>query len=324
MRTVQVGQYGGTEVLAVADLPVPMCGPEQILVKVLAAGVNFIDTYQRSGLYPLPTPFTLGREGSGEVVEVGANVSGIEVGALVAWPAVQGSYAEYVTMSAADCIVVPTDIDGNTACAAMLQGMTAHYLVTSVFDVKPKDVALVHAAAGGVGLLLCQLIAARGGTVIGTVSTEDKATAARLAGAHHIIRYDREDVAQSVREITNGNGVDVVYDGVGASTFEASLQSLTLRGLMVTFGNASGPIPPFELLRLSGLGSLSIIRPTLNDYIATHEEMQWRADELFAGVVGGTLNFAIGGTYPLSDAARAQDDLEGRRTSGKLLLIPEH
>lgn len=324
MRAVQVGQYGGTEVLVVTDLPVPICGPNQILVKVLAAGVNFIDTYQRSGLYPSPTPFTLGREGSGEVVEVGAQVVGIGKGTLVAWPAVQGSYADYVALDPSDCVVVPQGVDAHTACAAMLQGMTAHYLVTSVFDIKPGDVALVHAAAGGVGLLLCQLISARGGTSIGTVSTQAKEHAAREAGAQHVIRYDHDDVAEHVRELTAGNGVDVVYDGVGASTFEASLRSLKRRGLMVTFGNASGPVPPFDLLRLSGLGSLSIIRPTLNDYIVTHEEMQWRADELFAGVLSGDLKCTVGGTYALSEAAQAQSDLEGRRTSGKLLLIPEH
>jgi len=322
MQAIQVDRHGGTEVLSVVDLPVPICGPDQIVVKVHAAGVNFIDTYQRSGLYTVPLPFVLGREGSGEVVEVGTNVTHISVGDLVAWPGVQGSYAEFVAMSPEDCVLVPAGVDSQIACAAMLQGMTAHYLVTSVYGVKPGDVALVHAAAGGVGLLLCQMVKARGGIAIGTVSTDSKAQAARSAGADHIIRYDHEDVARRVRELTNGVGVNVVYDGVGASTFEASLASLKRRGLLVTFGNASGPVPPLDVLRLSTSGSLSVIRPTLVDYIATHEEMQWRANELFGSLAHHEMNFAIGGTYPLKEAAQAQDDLEGRRTSGKLLLIP--
>ena len=322
MRAVQADRHGGTEVLAVADLPVPVCGADQILVQVHVAGVNFIDTYQRSGLYQVALPLTLGREGSGRVIEVGRDVSGITVGDCVAWPGVQGSYAEFVAMKPSECVVVPEGIDLSVACAAMLQGMTAHYLVTSVFDIKPGNVALVHAAAGGVGLLLCQLISSRGGTVIGTVSTAAKEEAARKAGAHHIIRYDTEDFAPRVRELTNGDGVDVVYDGVGKATFDGGLASLKRRGLMVAFGNASGPVPPFDILRLSTSGSLSVIRPTLGDFIATSEEMKWRADELFTAVGNGDLTCAIGKTYSLNDAAQAQDDLEQRLTSGKLLLMP--
>ncbi len=322
MRSVQADRHGGTEVLAIVDLPVPVCGPDQILVKVAASGVNFIDTYQRSGLYSMPLPVGLGREGSGLVVAVGDNVQGITEGHLVAWPGVQGSYAEYVVMSPTDCVLVPVGIEPNIACAAMLQGMTAHYLVTSVYNIQSGDTALVHAAAGGVGLLLCQMISARGGHVIGTVSTQAKADAALKAGAEHVIRYDQEDFAPRVRELTNGVGVNVVYDGVGKSTFDGSLASLKRRGLMVTFGNASGAVPPFDLLRLSSMGSLSVIRPTLGDFIATPEEMQWRADEIFAAIADGSLNCEIGGTYSLDQVAQAHDDLESRATSGKLLLIP--
>ena len=322
MRSVQADRHGGTEVLAIVDLPVPICGPDQILVKVIASGVNFIDTYQRSGLYSMPLPVQLGREGSGSVVAVGDNVQGFLEGQLVAWPGVQGSYAEYVAMSPTDCVLVSDGIDANVACAAMLQGMTAHYLVTSVYDIKAGDTALVHAAAGGVGLLLCQMISARGGHVIGTVSTQAKAEAALKAGAQHVIRYDLEDFAPRVREITGGVGVNVVYDGVGKSTFDGSLAALKRRGLMVTFGNASGAVPPIDLLRLSTMGSLSVIRPTLGDFIATHDEMQWRADEIFAAIGNGSLNCEIGRTYSLDDVAQAHSDLESRATSGKLLLIP--
>ena len=322
MRAIQADRHGGTEVLAVADLPVPVCGQDQILVKVAAAGVNFIDTYQRSGLYPMALPLTLGREGSGEVIEIGSDVSNIKVGDLVSWPGVQGSYCEFIAMKPTDCVFVPKGVDLQVACAAMLQGMTAHYLVTSVYPIKPGDTALVHAAAGGVGLLLCQMIKSRGGRVIGTVSTEAKVKAALAAGADEVIRYDQEDFVPKVRELTGGLGVNVVYDGVGKSTFDGSLASLARRGLLATFGNASGPVPPLEVLRLSSSGSISLIRPTLVDYIATHEEMQWRADEIFAAIASGALHCAIGESYPLDQAAKAQDDLEARLTSGKLVLVP--
>lgn len=324
MIAVQAAQYGGTEVLSIVELPVPICSPEGIVVKVDAAGVNFIDTYQRSGLYALPLPLQLGREGSGRIVEVGSQVEGLAVGDLVAWPGVQGSYSEFVAMSAKDCVKVPDNVDSFTACAAMLQGMTAHYLVTSVFEIKAGDVALVHAAAGGVGLLLCQMISQRGGTVIGTVSTEEKAKAARAAGASHVIRYDQENFADAVRNLTDGRGVDVVYDGVGASTFDGSLASLRRRGMLVAFGNASGAVPPVNILQLSSAGSISLIRPTLVDYIATQEEMQWRADEIFEAISRNELSFVIGSTYALTEVAQAHNDLETRKTSGKLLLNLTH
>ena len=322
MRAIQVDQPGGPEVLSVVDLPVPVCGPQQLLVELAYSGVNFIDIYQRQGIYPMPSPYVPGLEGSGVVTEVGSEVSGFSIGDKVAWPSSLGSYATQHLVNASSVVKVPTGVELDVACAAMLQGMTAHYLVASLYEVKPGDVALVHAAAGGVGQLLCQMISSRGATVIATVSTGAKAEIAQQAGAAHIIRYDSEDVATKVRELTNGLGVEVVYDGVGLATFDGSLASLKRRGMFALFGGASGMVAPFDLQALSRMGSLFVTRPTLADYIAGPGEMQWRADEIFAAHTAGKLNFAIGNTYDLADAASAHIDLAARRTTGKLLLVP--
>jgi NADPH:quinone reductase len=322
MLAIQVDQPGGPEVLKVADLPVPVCGPDQLVVELAFSGVNFIDIYQRQGIYPMPSPYVPGLEGSGVVTEVGSGVQGFSVGDKVAWPSSLGSYSQIHAVNAASVVKVPEGVSLDVACAAMLQGMTAHYLIASLYEIKPGDTALVHAAAGGVGQLLCQMISNRGATVIGTASTSKKAEIARTAGATHVIRYDTEDVAAKAKELTNGIGVDVVYDGVGQATFEGSLASLKRRGMMALFGGASGMVPAFDLQALSRMGSLFVTRPTLADYIAGPGEMQWRADEIFAELLAGKLNFAIGKTYPLKDAKDAHTDLAARKTTGKLLLVP--
>jgi NADPH2:quinone reductase len=322
MKAIVVSQHGGPEVLTYSDAPDPVISPTELLVRVAAAGINYIDTYQRSGLYTMPLPFTPGLEGAGTVLEVGSEVAGFSVGDTVAWTGKLGSYAELVALDAAKAVIVPSGIEPLQAAQAMLQGVTAHYLITSVFDVKPGTTALVHAAAGGVGLLLCQMITARGGTVIGTVSTEAKAEAARAAGAAHVIRYDQEDFMPRVRELTGGIGVDVVYDGVGASTFEGSLRSLKIRGMMALFGQASGPVGPFDPQILNSLGSLFLTRPTSNHFIQTREELEWRAEEVFDAILSGAVAITLGGSFPLEEAARAHEDLQARRTSGKLILVP--
>jgi len=322
MFAIQVDQPGGPEVLKVTDLPVPVCGPDQLLVELSFSGVNFIDIYQRQGIYPMPSPYVPGLEGSGVVIEVGSAVSGFSAGDKVAWPSSLGSYSELHAVNASSVVKVPTDVSLDVACAAMLQGMTAHYLIASLYEIKPGDTALVHAAAGGVGQLLCQMISNRGATVIGSVSTAEKAEIARMAGASQVIRYDTEDVALQVKEITNGIGVDVVYDGVGQATFDGSLASLKRRGMMALFGGASGMVPPFDLQALSRLGSVFVTRPTLADYIVGPGEMQWRADEIFSEHIAGKLNFSIGKTYALAQASEAHTDLAARKTTGKLLLVP--
>ena len=322
MLAIQVDQPGGPEVLKVADLPVPVCGPDQLIVELAFSGVNFIDTYQRQGIYPMPSPYVPGLEGSGVVTEVGSAVQGFSVGDKVAWPSSLGSYSQIHAVNAASVVKVPEGVSLDVACAAMLQGMTAHYLIASLYEIKPGDTALVHAAAGGVGQLLCQMISNRGATVIGTASTAEKAEIARTAGASQVIRYDTEDVAAKAKELTNGIGVDVVYDGVGQATFEGSLASLKRRGMMALFGGASGMVPAFDLQALSRMGSLFVTRPTLADYIASPGEMQWRADEIFTEHLAGKLNFAIGKTYALQDAKDAHTDLAARKTTGKLLLVP--
>ena len=322
MLAIQVDQPGGPEVLKVADLPVPVCGPDQLIVELAFSGVNFIDIYQRQGIYPMPSPYVPGLEGSGVVTEVGSAVQGFSVGDKVAWPSSLGSYSQIHAVNAASVVKVPEGVSLDVACAAMLQGMTAHYLIASLYEIKPGDTALVHAAAGGVGQLLCQMISNRGATVIGTASTAEKAEIARTAGASQVIRYDTEDVATKAKELTNGIGVDVVYDGVGQATFEGSLASLKRRGMMALFGGASGMVPAFDLQALSRMGSLFVTRPTLADYIAGPGEMQWRADEIFTEHLAGQLNFAIGKTYALQDAKDAHTDLAARKTTGKLLLVP--
>lgn len=322
MKAIVVHAQGGSEALSFEDTVDLTPGLGEVLVKVAAAGVNFIDTYQRSGLYPMSLPYTPGLEGAGTIVEMGAEVNGFSVGDRVAWTSVLGSYAEQVVVPADKIVRVPEGVELQTAAQLMLQGITAHYLVTSVFDIKPGHHALVHAAAGGVGLLLCQMIKNRGATVIGTVSTDEKAKAASAAGADHIIRYDTEDFVPRVREFTNGAGVDVVYDGVGKTTFEGSLRSLKTRGMLALFGQSSGPVGPFDPQILNQLGSLFLTRPSMVHYLQTAEELQWRASEVFSDVAAGALTVTLGGTYPLSDARLAHEDLQARKTSGKLLLIP--
>jgi NADPH2:quinone reductase len=319
---VQVTKTGGPEVLTPAevDSPAPQAG--ELLVDVAAAGVNYIDTYQRQGIYPIELPFVLGLEGAGTVVEAGPDVAGFARGDRVAWQGSLGSYAARKVLPASIAVKVPEGVSLETAAATMLQGITAHYLVASTFEVKPGHDVLVHAAAGGVGLLLVQLAKARGARVIGTVSTDEKAKLAREAGADEVIRYDRDDFAKITRELTGGEGVDVVYDGVGKDTVDGSLASLKVRGLLALFGASSGAVPPIDPQRLNSGGSLYLTRPTSAHYTRSREEIDWRSKELFDAIQAGTLNVRIGGKYPLADARKAHEDLQGRRTTGKLLLIP--
>lgn len=321
-KAVMVRATGGPEVLEFGEVEARTPGSGELLVDVAAAGVNYIDTYHREGRYPLPVPFGIGLEGAGRVAAVGPDVTGVAVGDRVAWAHAQGSYAEQAVVPAAAAVPVPAGVDDETAAALMLQGMTAHYLVASTYPVQEGDTVLVHAAAGGVGLLLVQLAKARGARVIATVSTEAKEALAREAGADEVIRYDRVEFAPVVRELTGGAGVAAVYDGVGASTFDGSLASLKPRGYLVLFGASSGPVPPVDPQRLNQAGAVYLTRPSLGAYTATREELEWRARELFAAVGSGALEVRIGGRYPLADARRAHEDLEGRRTTGKLLLLP--
>ena len=336
MRAIQVTRAGGPGVLEPADLPDPVPGPGQLLVQVAAAGVNFIDTYRRSGVYPTPVPHVPGGEGAGRIVAVGPDLPGgapgpaapgPAVGDRVAWHDAPGSYAELVLVRAAAALPVPDGVDLETAAAAPLQGMTAHYLVTSTFAVRPGHVVLVHAASGGTGLLLTQMATARGARVVGTVSTAEKEALARAAGAADVIRYTElddltTDLPAAVRELTGGAGVHAVYDGVGADTFDASLASLARRGTLVLFGGSSGQVPPVDLQRLNAAGSLFVTRPTLAHHTGEPDELRWRAGEVFRAVADGTLELRTGGRYPLAEAARAHADLESRRTTGKLLLLP--
>ncbi|MFI9816767.1 quinone oxidoreductase family protein [Saccharothrix variisporea] len=321
-KAVVVRATGGPEALEFGEVEARTPGSGELLVDVAAAGVNYIDTYQREGRYPLPLPFGIGLEGAGRVAAVGPDVTGFAVGDRVAWAHAQGSYAEQAVVPAAAVVPVPDGVDDDTAAALLLQGMTAHYLVASTYPVQEGDTVLVHAAAGGVGLLLVQLAKARGGRVIATVSTEAKEALAREAGADEVIRYDQVDFAPVVRELTGGKGVAAVYDGVGASTFDGSLASLKPRGYLVLFGASSGPVPPLDPQRLNQAGSVYLTRPSLGAYTATREELEWRARELFAAVEAGDLKIRIGGRYALADARKAHEDLEGRRTTGKLLLVP--
>ncbi|QWF84407.1 quinone oxidoreductase family protein [Amycolatopsis sp. CA-230715] len=321
-QAVRVTRTGGPEVLDVAEVEVGEPGAGELLVDVAAAGVNYIDTYQRAGIYPIELPFTLGMEGAGTIAAVGADVTGFAVGERVAWQGALGSYAQRALVPARIAVKVPDPVSDEVAAATLLQGITAHYLVASTYRVSDGDTILVHAAAGGVGLLLIQLAKARGARVIGTVSTEEKEQLARGAGADEVIRYDEVDFAEAVRELTGGEGVSVVYDGVGKSTVDGSLKSLKRRGLLALFGAASGPVPPIDPQRLNSGGSLYLTRPTAADYTATREELDWRAKELFDAIIDGSLDIRIGGRYPLADARTAHEDLQGRRTTGKLLLIP--
>src|SRR5919112_1772256 len=322
MRAVVVSSPGGPEVLEVQDRAAPSPGVGQVLVDVAAAGVNFMDIYGPEGRPPYgrQTPFVLGAEGAGTVTGLGSDVSGLSVGDTVAWTGVPGSYAEQVVVPADKAVPVPPGVDPTVAAAVMLQGCTAHYLASSTFAVTEEDVAVVHAAAGGVGLLLTQIVRLRGGVVVATTSGGEKADLAARAGAQHVAGY--EDYPDVVREVTQGAGAHVVYDGVGRATFDTSLGVLRRRGLLVLYGAASGPVPPFDLQRLSTAGSLFVTRPTLGDYTATRDELVGRTDELFGWVRDGRLDVRVGGTYPLVDAPQAHEDLAARRTTGKLLLVP--
>ncbi len=318
-----VTRHGGIDVLVVEDRPEPTPGPGEVLVEVAAAGVNFIDVYQRQGVYPTPTPFVAGNEGAGTVVVVGEGVQGVSAGDRVAWANALGSAARFAALPASGLVPVPEGVELETAAAVMLQGLTAHYLTTSTYAVGPGDVALVHAAAGGVGQLLVQMVRARGGSVVATAGGPDKCETARALGAEQVIDYRAvDDLAAEVRHLTEGRGVDVAYDGVGKDTFEASLASLRARGMLVLFGAASGQVPPFDIQRLNSGGSLYLTRPSLGHHLATREELLWRAGEVLGAVADGSLNVAVGGRHPLAEATRAFADLEGRRTQGKLLLIP--
>ena len=321
MKAIVVDKPGGPEVLAYRESPDPIPGPHQLLVRVAAAGVNFIDICQREGLYTMPLPYTPGLEGAGVVVDVGTSVATFAPGDQVAWAGMLGSYAEMIALDADAAVAIPEGVSLEHAAQAMLQGMTAHYLVTSVWEIQPGQTALVHAAAGGVGLLLCQMITARGGQVIGTVSTDAKATAARAAGASHIIRYDTEDVPGRVREIVK-DGVDVVYDGVGRDTFMGSLKSLRPRGMVALFGQSSGPVEAFDPQLLNQGGSLIMTRPSLAHFTATPGELQWRAGEVLGSLASGSIHFALAHRYPLSEAGAAHAALKARTTSGKLIIIP--
>jgi len=322
MRGVVVSELGGPGVLRVVDCESPTPGAREVVVDVAAAGVNFMDIYSREGRPPYrrETPFVLGSEGAGTVGTVGVEVSEIRVGDVVAWTGVAGSYAEQVLVPADRAVPVPSGVDGTTAAAVMLQGCTAHYLASSTWSVSDGDVAVVHAAAGGVGQLLTQIVRLRGGVVVATTSGGQKADLARDAGAQHVAGYG--DFLGVVRDVTGGAGADVVYDGVGKATFEDSLKALRRRGMMVLYGAASGPVPPVDPQRLMTGGSLYLTRPTVGDYIVTRDELMARADELLGWIADGTLTVRIGGTYRFTDAVTAHEDLAARRTTGKLLLTP--
>ena len=324
MRAIQAVRAGGSDVLKLIDLPDPAPSAGEVLVRSAAAGVNFIDTYRRGGVYPMPFPHIPGDEGAGVVAALGDGVTDLAVGDKVAWADAPGSYAELVRVKAHRALRVPEGVPLDVAAALPLQGLTAHYLVTSTYAVQQGDWILVHAGAGGVGLLLTQLATARGARVITTVSTPEKEALSRAAGAAEVIRYDLlKDLTAELPGLVRGlagGGLPVVYDGVGRSTFDASLASLRRRGVMVLFGASSGPVPPFDIQRLNSGGSLFLTRPTLGHHIATTEELRGRADELFAAVLDGTLDVRIGNRFPLAEAAAAHEALEGRATTGKVIL----
>ena len=332
MRAVQITAFGGPEILAPVELPDPRPGPGELLVDIAVAGVNYIDTYNRSGAYPVDLPFVLGQEGAGRVAALGpGDTGGFAVGDRVAWANIFGGYAERVAVPADAAVAVPDAVPDDVAVGAFLQGMTAHFLVTDCAPAGAGDTVLVHAAAGGVGLLLTQLATARGARVLATVSTEAKVDLAREAGAAEVLLTGPRqgpgaphdgDLAARVRDLTGGEGVAVAFDGVGRDTFDASLASVRRRGALVLFGAASGPVPPVDPQRLNQAGSVYLTRPKLHDYTATRAELTARAAAVFAAVADGTVAVRIGHRYPLAEAAQAHRDLEGRRTTGKVLLVP--
>ncbi|MEV0854375.1 quinone oxidoreductase family protein [Nocardia fluminea] len=321
MRAIQVSEHGGPEVLRYVEVADPQAGPGQLLVETQGVGVNYIDIYFRTGQYPQATPYLPGSEGTGVVVAIGSDVTEFSVGDRVAWASAPGSYAELVAVDEAVAVKVPDDVEPTVAAAALLQGMTAHYLTESVFSPEPGDPVLVHAGAGGVGLLLTQMAVAKGARVITTVSTDAKEKLSREAGATDVLRYG-DDLAARVRDLTDGIGVAAVYDGVGASTFEASLAALRIRGTLALFGAASGAVPPFDPQRLNPAGSLWLTRPSLGAYTRDRIEFLWRATDVFDWIAAGTLNLRIGATYPLAEAAQAQRDLAARKTTGSIVLLP--
>ena len=322
MRAIRVAQYGGPDAMHLDDLPTPKPGAGQALVRLEAAGVNFIDVYQRTGLYKGALPLPLGLEGAGVVEEVGAGVTTVKPGERVAWTGVPGSYATHNVVPADRLVNLPAGVDGRMGAAAMLQGMTAHYLAHSTYPLKPGDACLVHAAAGGVGLLLCQMAKRAGARVLATVSTEDKARLAREAGADEVILYTKQDFEAEVRRLTGGKGLQVVYDSVARDTFDKGLNCLAPRGYMVLYGQSSGPIGPFDPQVLNAKGSLFLTRPNLGHYTATREDLLKRAGDVLGWIQTGQLKLRIGATFPLAEAAEAHRQLEGRKTTGKVLLIP--
>ena len=322
MKAIQVTQVGGPEVLTLVDAPVPDPKPNEALVQIEAAGVNFIDVYFREGRYPAPLPFINGQEGAGLVVAVGSDVTTLRLGDRVAYTSALGSYAEYAAVPDRSLVKIPDELDFNQAAAAMLQGMTAHYLSHSTYPIKSGDTVLIHAAAGGVGLLLVQMAKKLGARIIATAGSEEKAHLARDAGADEVIIYTEQDFETETQRLTEGQGVHVVYDGVGKDTFAKDLSVLRPRGYLVLFGGASGAVAPFDLLELTKHGSLFVTRPSLQHYVATREELEQRANEVLQMIVGGELKLRISKTYPLAEAETAHRDLEGRKTTGKLLLIP--
>jgi len=322
MKAIQVPKTGGVEVLTFIDLPTPKPKPNEVLVKIAAAGVNYIDVYFREGRYPVTPPFIVGQEASGVVSEAGSDVRDFKPGERVAYTGITGAYAEYEAVPADRLVRVPAGITDHQAGAAMLQGMTAHYLTHSTYALKKGDIALIHAAAGGVGLLLVQMSKNLGARVIATVSTEEKAKLAREAGADDVIFYTKQDFEVETKRLTDGKGVHVIYDGVGKTTFDQDLNVLRPRGYLALFGASSGPVPLFDLNKLAQKGSLFITRPTLVHHIASHEELQQRATDVLNMIASGKLKLRIEHLYPLRDAQQAHRDLEGRKTTGKLLLIP--
>ncbi|MGH9497015.1 MAG: quinone oxidoreductase family protein [Candidatus Sulfotelmatobacter sp.] len=322
MKAIQVKQVGGPEAMELVELPVPQPKANEAVVKLAASGVNFIDVYFREGRYKSPLPFVLGQEGAGTVTAIGSDVKAVKVGDRVAWCGLQGSYAEYAAVAADRLVPIPAGVTDQQAAGAMLQGMTAHYLSHDTYPLKHGETALIHAAAGGVGLLLVQMAHNIGARVIATVSTDEKAKLAREAGADDVVLYTQQDFEAETKRLTDGKGVNVVYDSVGKTTFEKGLNVLRPRGMMVLFGGSSGAVPPFDLITLSQKGSLYVTRPTLFAYIASRDELVARSDAVFGMMASGKLKLRIEHKYPLAEVQRAHRDLEGRKTTGKLLLIP--
>jgi NADPH:quinone reductase len=322
LKAIQMAKTGGPEVLEYVDISTPVPAVGQVLVRIEASGVNFIDTYFREGRYPAALPFVPGQEAAGVVVALGEGVTGFREGDHVAWTGTRGTYAEFACAPASDLLHVPKGLSSEDAAAALTQGFTAHYLAHDTYAIQAGDTVLVHAGAGGVGLLLTQMAKQLGATVITTVSTEEKAELSREAGADHVILYTQQHFHGEVVRIAGGMGLPVVYDSVGKTTFEDSLKCLRPRGLLALYGASSGAVPPFDLIRLAGLGSLYVTRPTLKDYVRTREELEARAEDVFGSILNGKLKVRIGHRYPLAEAAQAQRDLEARKTTGKVLLAP--